>query len=168
MLFKGRTLFFRKLKHSFPFVTLELSQLPSIRCWRGGLLDKERQLMSISSDRKLLSVCLIRNELWWRWSRPLSSSGSIAVFSDMTNDGDSFRICPSLRVDNMIALQVTHLRNCESCLEQNWVLNYPQRNYNHEKNSYLGHFGKVKRTPCTLWNLCIHFYFRFSFVTSRK
>lgn len=42
------------------------------------------------------------------WTQPLSGSGSMAVFYDMMNDGDRYGICPGLRVDYMIALQMTH------------------------------------------------------------
>lgn len=101
-----------------------------------GLI-RESRLMPLSSDRKLLSVRVSSvMDCDGGWTRLLSGSGSTAVFSAGMNDGDSFGILPGLpELTTWLLYKRPTWRNCESCLEQNWVLNYPQRNYNHEKKT---------------------------------
>lgn len=91
-----------------------------------------------------------------RRTRPLSGSGSTAVSSDVMNDGDSSGILPGLpELITWWLYKWPTWRNCESCLERKWVLNYPQRNYNHEQKKknkrVFRSFLKVFKKPDVLY-----------------
>lgn len=149
-LFRGRLFFQEALcMNCFSSCNTWTVTAPIRLALAAGLID-ERRLMAISSDRKLLSVRLIGNGLWWTLNPTLVRLWLYSCV--LWRDEWWWQLWNpprSPRVDYMIALQMTHLEKLWELLrvELGAELSTEElQPWKTKQNMYLGHFGKFLKS----------------------